>query len=246
MLKNQLRIDKNGTISTELDNINLKWKASYSLDPKGMKDYYLPNAIMFYENEDHTIGYEHIVDIYHEIYENHGSIDTLSVSYRALLEGNKDVVYESGQISLFSKVIYHYMVIWSKKDSTWYRELEVLAKHNNQAVYADQIKHFRDQWAIIASKQGCKALTETLYSKDCVYYNQGNIYCGQEKLNQLYSYMNQPEYTVQLKKDFGVVVNPSLAYEIGTWMIPNYQDKYFVIWIKDSDGLWKMKLDSNW
>jgi ketosteroid isomerase-like protein len=246
MHQNQLTQEQKETIYTDLDNINLKWKTTFSSNPKALKDYYHPQAIIFYEKETHKIGDEHIINTYLRMNNNQKTIDNLSVSYRAVLNGNQDIVYESGHFLLSTKEIYQYMVIWSKKDSIWYRELEVLARYNPQESNEDPLKPFRDQWGILASNQGCKALIENLYTKDCVYYNQGNVYTGHEQLNQMYSYMNQPEYTVHLKKDFSVVVSTSLAYEIGTWIIPNYQDKYFVIWIKDCDGLWKMKLDSNW
>ena len=59
-----------------------------------------------------------------------------------------------------------------------------------------------------------------------------------------YSYMNNKNYRLNLQPLIVKAVNASFAFEIGQCS-GSYNGKYILIWKIDSDGSWKIFIDSN-
>lgn len=238
-------LNESNKIYQELDRRNDDWGKNFQNGLMNLDKYYLESAILIPESENFLRGISQIEKYYMSTYHQIKDIYDRTVICRAQLEGNKDMVFELGSFTTSNQEKYYNMIIWSNNEDVWYREMEVISKEQSQSIVEDPLLLTRKRWGELASNQGSRNLIEELYTLDCLYYNRGSLFCGPEQLNNAYSYMNQSDYEIHIEKEASVIVNPSLIYEIGRWVIPQYQDYYFVIWQKDSSGQWKMRLDSN-
>ena len=246
MSQDNNRLLETSELYQELDKRNQEWTKVYSNQMDHMNDIYHPKAILLPESNKHIQNNQAISSYYQNLFIKTGVITNLNVTYRTKLNGNDKMVFELGNFTASSNDLYHYMIIWSVYDSRWVRELEAVAKAEKHSYISDPVESVRERWGKMASENGSEMLVSNLYTDDCLYYNRGNLTSGQKDLTQLYKFMDNPNYQIYLTLNKNVIVNENLVYEIGNWIMPNYQDKYFVIWQKDSSGNWRMKLDSNW
>ncbi len=170
-----------------------------------------------------------------------------SISSLFQVEANKDrgINYELIKYETESKEKYIQLLIWKLNDGKKVREFEFASKCLEKPVNdEEEISKRRELWMQLCNTHSPKNLVDELYSSHNIYFNHKPLVKGKVDLVEEYAYMKRENYTLTLlplKLEF---VNASLAFEIGQCQ-GSYNGKYILIWEKDSDGKWKIFIDSN-
>lgn len=237
---------ENDELFRELDKLNNEWLQAYNVDPNDVGNSYRRNAVLFFEMENYIKGNQAICQCYGKNRIQIGQLKSIHTSYRVPLSENPDMVYEIGYIVTENDGRYHFIIIWSKDEGMWLRELEVMVKNDTNSIDQEGIDIARNRWVELANEHSPERLVAEVYAKDFTYYNRNTIYQGYEKLSEAYSYMKDPNFQIDLKKEINIVVRPDLVYEIGKWTNSDYSGSYIIIWEKQQNGEWKIAFDSNW
>ena len=88
-------------------------------------------------------------------------------------------------------------------------------------------------------------LVKELYVPNAYYYNRGRLLKGTKALVAEYSYMNSPNYSLQLTPKHIVSVNSEIVYEIGQCS-GSYPLPYMLVWKRLENGNWQILMDSNY
>lgn len=228
----------------EIDDITSEWLNAIK-NGEDTEKFYKENALLFYEDEKYMQGSKAISGFYNSKVQTFGDMESIYVSYRKQLKENGLMAYETAQITMGNGQVYQYLVIWSKWGDKWLRDLETVALKTESQNDDNGIDSARVKWVELSNKHSAIDLAKELYTEDFVYYNRGVICEGYENLASTYSYMNMPDYSVNLQKDICEPVHPDMTFEIGTYTTPHGEGSYVIIW-REKDGLWKIFLDSNW
>ncbi len=233
------------TILPEIDKINEEWINQFNLRSSELENFYSEQALLLPEREKYIKGRQ-AVSTYHLNKKEKVVIEAIHPVYRMQLSENQSMVYEIGYFTTNDVLVYQYLVIWNNNEGAWVRELEAVAELSSAADGDSGIDKARDKWIELANKHSAMDLAEGIYAEDFIYYNRGEVYEDYKTLAAVYSYMNNASYSVDLKKAICIQVKSDLAYEIGTWHAPGMNGNYIIIWCKQQNGEWKIKLDSNW
>ncbi len=169
------------------------------------------------------------------------------VKYKALktLEIRADRKFILGEYTIGKSISYLSAIAWIQKEGFWQKELEVLyEKDLDEKTVLDRegIAKALQQWEDYSNAHQPDLIAENLCLANGYYFNQGKKYVGPE-IKQVYSYMNNPKWTIKLTSDEVCFVNENLAYDIGTYQ-SNGKGQYILIW-KKVEGEWKILLDFN-
>lgn len=245
-MDNNIQSIENIELYRAMDQLNKEWLQAYNADPNAVRNSYRENAVLFFEKENYIKGNQEICQCYSKNFDHIKQIKSIHTSYRVHLSENPDMVYEIGYMVTEKDARYHFIVIWSKEEGTWLRELEVMVKNDSNSNDQKGIDAARRRWVELANKHSPERLAAEVYAKDFTYYNRNIIYQGYEKLSEAYSYMKDPDFQIDLKKEISIVVRPDLVYEMGKWMNSDYSGSYIIIWKKQQNSEWKIVFDSNW
>ncbi len=243
---NNVQSIENNELFRELDKLNNEWLQAYNVDPNVVSNSYRGNAVLFFEKENYIKGNQAICQCYSKNRIQIEQLKSIHTSYRVHLSENPDMVYEIGYMVTEKDVRYHFIIIWSKEEGMWLRELEVMVKNDSNSNDQEGIDIARKRWVELANEHSPERLVAEVYTKDFTYYNRNTIYQGYEKLSEAYSYMKDPNFLIDLKKEISIVVRPDLIYEMGKWMNSDYSGSYIIIWKKQQNSEWKIAFDSNW
>ena len=158
-------------------------------------------------------------------------------------QANSVYDYEIGTFTLENGDTDKHVVIRNTQASNK-REFESIAKAENNLPIDPQIEARRNQWIALCNAHDALALVSELYAPNTVYYNHKPVVVGVDAVAKEYGYMNNPQYTLSLSPFHLEMVTPTLAFEIGQCS-GSYNGKYIIIWQKDSQGTWKVLVDSN-
>lgn len=138
------------------------------------------------------------------------------------------------------------IVIWRMENEKIIREFECTEESTIESGNVDttKIAERRKLWMEHCNAHNAQALVTQLYSSNTIYYNHKPIVKGTADLIKEYSYMNNKNYRLNLQPLIVKAVNASFAFEIGQCS-GSYNGKYILIWKIDSDGSWKIFIDSN-
>jgi len=138
------------------------------------------------------------------------------------------------------------IVIWKIENEKIIREFEFTKESSLISQKADttSISERRKLWIQLCNEHNPKNLIKELYSSNIIYYNHKPLVKGTDDLIKEYSYMNNKNYHLELHPLTLKVVNPDFAFEIGQ-CTGSYNGKYIIVWEKNSDGKWRIIVDSN-
>lgn len=245
-MDNNVQSIENIELFRVLDQLNKEWLQAYNADPNDVRNSYRENAVLFFEQENYIEGNHAICQCYSKNRVQIEQLKSIHTSYRVHLSENPDMVYEIGYMVTEKDARYHFIIIWSKEEGMWLRELEVMVKNasnNNDQKGIDTARRRRVE---LANEHSPERLAAEVYAKDFTYYNRNTIYQGYEKLSEAYYYMKDHDFQIDLKKEISIVVRPDLVYEMGKWMNSDYSGSYIIIWKKQQNSEWKIAFDSNW
>lgn len=160
------------------------------------------------------------------------------------IQVNDHLDYEMGELKTKLNV-YSVLFISSKStESTKHIELLVISKKEDSKEDLSAIDVARANWIKLCNAHNADNLVSNLYHKDAYYYNRGRLLKGTKALSREYSYMNDPNYSLQLTPKQVIIVNANIAFELGRCS-GSYPLPYLLVWQKHPDTTWKIVLDSN-
>lgn len=159
---------------------------------------------------------------------------------------NRGIHYELIRYKTEDLKEYVQVVIWRLDNEQVIREFEFTERSSPEAKKVDvnEITDRRKLWMELCNAHNAENLVKELYSSNTMYFNHKPIVKGLENLIKEYGYMNNSDYTLHLQPMKLEVVNANFAYEIGQCS-GSYNGKYLLVWKKQSDGHWKIHIDSN-
>ncbi len=158
----------------------------------------------------------------------------------------KGINYELIRYKTEDQKEYIQVVIWRLENGNVIREFEFTESSDEGAGKVDlnEIAERRKLWMELCNANNSENLVKQLYSTNTIYYNHKPIVQGLENLIKEYKYMNNTNYSLNLQPMKLEVVNENFVYEIGQCS-GSYIGKYILVWKKQSDGNWKIHIDSN-
>ncbi|MBH1940568.1 nuclear transport factor 2 family protein [Mobilitalea sibirica] len=243
ILEPRLIYNSDTMVLPEIDTRNKEWIETFNSTEGSFGEFYTSTSLFFPEKECILQDSDAIINYYKDMAKS-SKIQNFTVEHRVQLEENSSVTYEIGHFSTNGGDEYQYLVAWLNEDGIWFREIDAIAKKENQLNYESEIDSIRETWIRLANEHSSVNLVEGVYSEDFVYYGGRRLFQGYENLAREYSYMNAESFTMNLTADKVALVQSDLAYEIGEWDV-GFTGKYIIIW-KKINNEWKTWLDANW
>lgn len=229
---------------SEIDKKNKDWMSSLTGKDNDISTIYTENAFLFSELDNYIQGITDITAFYQNKFKELTLKEYTSL-YRVQLSENRDMVFEIGLLTTAQNVSYQYLILWTKTTGSWLRDLEAVAKKTVTLDVDSGIDVARNHWVEFANQHSATTLVKSAYVENLFYYNRGILYQGYESLADVYSYMNDLDFNINLKSDYCVMVGQKLAYEIGVWKSSDYEGNYIIVWTK-LENEWRIMLDCNW
>ncbi|WP_235295013.1 Cif family virulence factor [Portibacter lacus] len=129
------------------------------------------------------------------------------------------------------------------KDSTQVL-LEWIEINNDTLQDLDPIDLKRKEWIRTCNQHNAEELVRNFYASDALYYNHKPLIQGTDAIIAEYSYMNNPNYSLNLVPLIVEAVNHNVVFEIGRCE-GSYHGKYILIWEKNKNDSWLVKFDAN-
>ncbi|OEK00842.1 hypothetical protein BFP97_04655 [Roseivirga sp. 4D4] len=168
-----------------------------------------------------------------------------SYKHEFSVEVNSSLSYEIGQIQS-NNGSYAVMFIRGENNSPSQNiEFLVIYQRDSPMDVSSILESRRTKWMELCNSHKATELVKQLYTPEAYYYNRGRVIKGTEAISQEYSYMNASNYSLKLTPKHIAFVSPTIAYEIGRCS-GSYPLPYMLLWEKQSDGNWQVKMDSNY
>lgn len=237
--KTNIQQVKTNNISNEFSNwvtaINNK-----SVD--SIKNFYRAESIKIISSDSQLSGPTEIAEYYAL---QPGEIKSISSLYSVKASKEKNIDYELIKYETQNGKSYAQLLIWRLENENKFREFEFVSEISEETYNNEKsISERRNLWVELCNNHNPKNLVNTLYSSNSIYFNHKPLIKGQENLIQEYSYMKNANYKLTLDPLKMLFVNDNLVYEIGQCE-GTYKGKYILVWKKESDGVWRVFIDSN-
>lgn len=183
---------------------------------------------------------------YYVIKKNKSKITSIESLFKVEASKVKGINYELIRFKTEDLKEYTQVVIWRLENGQVIREFEFTVSSDVEAGKVDlnEIADRRKLWMELCNANNAENLVNRLYSTNSIYYNHKPIVQGLENLIKEYKYMNNANYSLNLQPIKLEVVSENFVYEIGQCN-GSYKGKYILVWKKQSDGNWKIHIDSN-
>jgi ketosteroid isomerase-like protein len=218
---------------------NLAWQDSQN-DGGDLAILYIPDAVKAFATGEVLSGVEEIKRYWEQ---QKGKItgyytDTLIVAREKPL-----IEYEIGGFTLGDSPR-KFLIVWETDDAGKRRSFEIDAAQTTTEDPSDQIDQSRKRWVALCNQHDAGKLIREVYTANTIYYNHRPVVRGHEDLTRVHSYMNNPQYSLDLTPILSIPVNDQLVFEIGQCS-GSYGGKYVIIWEKSTEGSWKVLIDTN-
>ena len=152
------------------------------------------------------------------------------------IEVHADLHYEIGRLNIDSR---SFAVMDLKRLDASEPEIDflVIYEQKETSVQPANLDESRTEWMRLCNAHQADKLVRQLYTSNAYYYNQGRLLEGTKALTAEYSYMNNPNYSLQLTPKHIVIVTSEIAYEVGRCS-GSYPNPYMLVWKKS--GRWSM------
>lgn len=210
---------------------------------KSIQNSYETNAVKIVSSDSIINSSAKIAD-YYTIQEN----KITSIESLFSVEANKErkINYELVRYKIDELKEFIEIVIWRMKGQNVIREFEFTQEVTSKSAEIDttKIAERRKLWIKLCNSNNAENLVQQLYSSNTIYFNHKPIVQGVKDVIKEYDYMNNINYNLNLQPMKLEVVNANFAYEIGQCS-GSYNGKYILVWKKESNGIWKIYIDSN-
>ncbi len=227
------------SFSQEL-NLSNSWGFS-ATSPVALENIYLSNSVHINESGEVLNGAEAIRNFWLKQ-------DISIVASKKLFETNAvyrdNIVYRIDSFKINDEYELVHLLVEQTSESGSRRKLEFISKKEFIDLDLSVIDQRRADWIEYCNSHDAEGLVQNLYTENAVYYNHRPVIIGHEALSQVYQYMNNPRYSLNLIPLHVEVVSESIVFEIGQCE-GSYNGKYMLVWQKGDDGIWRILMDSN-
>lgn len=253
IVEDKQQSDKNETVTnSEMEIVQSQKTSSYITGwVNAINDNNIPNIEKMYaSNAIKVISGDSILNSSKSIAAYYGIQKSKITSIESLfnVEANKNrrINYEVIRYKTEDLKEYTQLLIWRFEGQKVIREFEFTEERSSESkkVSTSDIAERRKLWMELCNENNAEKLVQQLYSSNTIYFNHKPIIRGIEDVIKEYAYMNNANYSLHLQPMKLEVVNANLAYEIGQCS-GSYNGKYMLVWKKESNGIWKIYMDSN-
>ncbi len=207
-----------------------------------IQDFYRTESIKII-SADSTLTSSNEIAEYYFLRPN--KITSISSLFKVEASKEKDINYELIEYETEDKKVYVQLVIWRLYEGKKIREFEFTSRRLEVAVDDKEgISNRRNLWVQLCNAHNPNNLVNEIYSSHSFYFNHKPLIKGQDHLIKEYGYMKDENYTLTLDPLKLEFVNTNLVYEIGQCE-GSYKGKYLLVWEKETDGQWRIFIDSN-
>ena len=207
-----------------------------------IKSYYGAASIKIISSDSVLTGSDEIAQHYAL---QPGTIQSISSLFAVEANKQRDINYEFIKYETNNGQWYAQLLIWRMENGKKLREFEFTSNiseetNNNEKNIAER----RNLWIELCNAHNPENLVNMLYSQNSMYFNHKPLIIGQQNLIEEYAYMKNENYTLTLDPLKMLFVNDNLVFEIGQCN-GTYNGKYILVWKKETDGAWRVFIDSN-
>lgn len=223
---------------------NILWQTLFNRQIDFISRVYEDSAFLFDATGKVYQTQEQILEFLKAVKTEGGTIDSINTLANIVADKENLFEYEIGSFSTSNKQGYKYLQIWSGKSGTKKKRLEWIAKSTSTPPVTAELVPYREKWVERCNAHSAIDLVKNLYTKNAIYYNHKPLITGTQAIAKAYDYMNRPDYKLQLTPTVVETVTDQLAFEIGQCS-GSYEGKYILVWVKETDGNWRILFDSN-
>ena len=218
-------------------------KAINNTDTQAIQKAYRSDALVILTPESVIEGNSSISKYWQD--SNHKILNPESLFHTVARE-NRGIEYELVTYSTSNGKSFTQLLIWQKTADQPSRQLEytVRVTGDYKAENEKDIEGRRLEWIKLCNEHNARNLVESLYSANTLYYNHKPLVKGREDVIHEYGYMNNERYSLSLHPLHIEYPSADTAIEIGQCK-GSYGGKYILVWKKESDGIWRIMMDSN-
>lgn len=233
------------TIDNPVIRSNQEWKIFINEDLDGLSDFYTENAIKVSPDGAVISGPELIIQSLKNSKKYWIGIDTIYTNKNVIADRDQRYEYEIGTFITSEGSEFNHLVIWNTQNAPKTRELEFIAQsRESENGVLKEINLSRDKWIKLCNEHNSTGLVEELYKPNAIYYNHKPVVIGTIAIIKEYGYMNNENYNLHLEPIIVKLVSSKVAFEIGQCS-GSYNGKYILVWEKNSQGAWRVLMDSN-
>lgn len=144
---------------------------------------------------------------------------------------------------------------WRNIEESWVREIDILLaspldlQGELTTMLRKQLTEEREEWVTLANRHNPLAHVQSSYTADAVYFGNGTRSDGHSGIAERYSYMENPDYLVDLEAGHQVQSKEDEVLEVGRYFTGEVRrgtgGLYVILWQKQAPADWKIKLDYN-
>ncbi|WP_421772941.1 hypothetical protein [Gracilimonas sp.] len=143
---------------------------------------------------------------------------------------------------------------WREVEDSWKKEIDAILtiESNTTKVGTETDQHLNDErlkWVELANQHNPEAHIKVSYTEDATYFGNGQKSEGRQEITDRYSYMESPNYQVDLEKERLWRISESNVLEIGRYFTGSERrgngGLYVILWEEQESGQWQIELDFN-
>lgn len=142
---------------------------------------------------------------------------------------------------------------WRKTETGWTKEIDLLLPQTSDSGISEsvnrQLVKEREEWVELANQHEPAIHIRTSYTKDAVYFSNGEQSDGHSGITERYAYMKNPNYVVDLEASYLRQISDTRVLEVGRYFTGKERRGsggiYVILWQKQSTDDWKIGVDFN-
>lgn len=144
---------------------------------------------------------------------------------------------------------------WKDTEEGWTREADIVVKRSPDVSselsvsLKKQLYQARKEWVKLANRHDPMTHVQSLYTEDAVYFGNGTRSNGRAGIAERYSYMENPNYQVDLEASFQIQSKNDEVLEVGRYFTGKFPKGpgglYLILWEKQASKEWLIRLDYN-
>lgn len=144
---------------------------------------------------------------------------------------------------------------WRDTEEGWTREIDIMVGRDPEipselsVSLKKQLWETRNEWVRLANRHDPLNHVQNSYTADAVYFGNGTRSDGHSGIAERYSYMENPDYQVDLEAAYQIQYQKEEVLEVGRYFTGEVRrgtgGLYVILWQRQASGEWKIKLDYN-